>query len=87
MEPDLGGGRVDGSFIVGNEMCVRLGLFPLFPISLLIPLFPILVTLQYLPYSFTSHISQNFLHVSTFLVLYIGQFVRHPYRDWSSSAI
>ena len=36
------------------------------------------VTLQYLPYPFVPLISQNFLLVSTSLVLYLGQLVRHP---------
>ena len=80
-------GRVGGSFFVGNEMCRWLGLFPLFPVLLLIPAFPILVTLQYLLYHFLSLISQNFLLVSTSLVLYLGQLVHQPSGDWSLSSI
>ena len=34
-----------------------------------------------------SLISENFLLVSVYLVLYLGQLVHHLYRDWSSSSI
>ena len=86
MEPIPGGGEWMVASLWGMR-CVDDELFPSFPVPLLIPVFPILVALQYLPYPFMSLISQNFLLVSTSLVLYLGQLVRHPYGDWSLSSV
>ena len=80
MEPVLGGGEWMVAF-PGNDMCQGVGFFPLFPVPLLIPVFPILVTPQYFLYPFMPLISQNFLIVSTSLVLYFGQLVHHPYNS------